>query len=96
VLVAHDYKYDIPVLEAVLRTDAGYIGLLGSSRRGEAIRDFLREQGITDEQLARINVPVGLDIGARTAPEIALSILAEAIARRSGRPGTPMRERRRA
>jgi xanthine dehydrogenase accessory factor len=95
VLVAHDYKYDIPVLETVLRTDAGYIGLLGSSRRGEAIRQFLREQGISEEQLARIHVPIGLDIGARTAPEIALSILAEAIAQRSARPGTPLRERKR-
>jgi xanthine dehydrogenase accessory factor len=94
VLVAHDYKYDIPVLETVLRTGAGYIGLLGSTRRGEAIREFLREQGISDAQLARIHVPVGLDIGARTASEIALSILAEAIAQRSGRPGTPMRARR--
>jgi len=94
VLVAHDYKYDIPVLKTVLKTDVAYIGMLGSRRRGQAILDFLKEEGIGDELLRRIHVPIGLDIGAKTAAEIALSILAEAICVRAGRPGTPMRERR--
>lgn len=93
VLLAHDYKYDLPALREVLRRDVGYIGLLGSRRRGRALLDFLAAEGIPDEQLRRIHVPVGLDIGARTAPEIALSILAEAVAVRSGRPGTPLRAR---
>ena len=92
VLVAHDYKYDLPVLRAILRSDAGYIGLLGSRRRGRAILDFLAGEGERPEALERIHVPVGLNIGAQTAAEIALSILAEAVAVRAGRPGTPMRE----
>lgn len=91
VLVAHDYKYDIPVLREVLRGDAGYIGMLGSRRRGAAILEFLAREGATAETLARVHVPVGLNIGAETPPEIALSILAEAVATRAGRPGTPMR-----
>ncbi|MBI3987989.1 MAG: XdhC family protein [candidate division NC10 bacterium] len=94
VLVAHDYKYDIPVLKTVLKTDAVYIGMLGSRRRGQAILDFLREEGIGDDLLRRIHVPIGLDIGAKTAAEIALGILAEAICVKAGRPGTPMRERK--
>jgi xanthine dehydrogenase accessory factor len=93
VLLAHDYKYDVPVLRQVLQRDAGYVGLLGSRRRGRAVLDFLREEGVPEEQLGRIHVPVGLDIGAESAAEIALSILAEAIAARGGRRGGPMRER---
>ena len=91
ILLAHDYKYDLPVLREVLRRDVGYIGLLGSRRRGEAILDFLRHDGFTDEQLARIHVPVGLNIGAETAPEIALAILAESVAVRAGRSGGSLR-----
>ncbi len=96
VLVAHDYKFDLPVLREVLQTPVAYIGLLGSRRRGKAILEFLAEEGFSQEQLSRIHVPVGLDIGAQTAPEIALSILAEAVAVRSGRPGTPLQARERA
>ena len=92
VLAAHDYKYDIPVLKTVLKTEAAYIGMLGSKRRGRAILEFLKESGITAEALERVHVPVGLDIGAQTAAEIALSILAEAVAVKSGRHGTPMSE----
>ena len=90
VLVAHDYKYDIPVLRTVLRSDAAYIGMLGSRRRGEAILAFLAREGEPPERLARVHVPIGLNIGAQSAPEIALSILAEAIAVRSGRSGASL------
>lgn len=93
VLAAHDYKYDIPVLKFVLSTEAPYIGMLSSKRRGEAILKFLRESGVGAQALDRVRVPTGLDIGAVTASEIALSILAEAVAVRSGRPGTPLRNR---
>jgi xanthine dehydrogenase accessory factor len=93
VLTAHDYKYELPVLRAVLPRGPAYIGLLGSRRRGEALRDFLRQEGVGDETLRRVHVPIGLDIGARTAAEIALSILAEAVAVRSGRNGAPMARR---
>ncbi|HLG15797.1 MAG TPA: XdhC/CoxI family protein [Blastocatellia bacterium] len=93
VLAAHDYKYDIPVLKTVLKTEAGYIGLLGSKRRGRAILEFLRDGGVDARSLERVHVPTGLDIGAQSAAEIALSILAEAVAVRSGRPGSAMREK---
>jgi xanthine dehydrogenase accessory factor len=90
VLVAHDYKYDVPVLKHVLATPVGYVGMLGSRRRGKAILDLLREAGVTEEQLARLRVPIGLDLGARSAPEIALAILAEIIATRYGGSGRPL------
>jgi xanthine dehydrogenase accessory factor len=90
VLVAHDYKYDLPVLRHVLETPAGYVGMLGSRRRGEAILTLLREEGVPESQLARIRVPIGLDLGARTAPEIALAILAEIVAVRYGASGRPL------
>ncbi len=77
VLVAHDYKYDIPVLRHALATPVGYVGLLGSSRRGAAILNLLREDGVDEEALTRVRVPIGLDLGAQSAPEIALSIMAE-------------------
>jgi xanthine dehydrogenase accessory factor len=90
VLVAHDYKYDLPVLRHALASEAGYIGMLGSRRRGDAILKMLREEGLSDESLARIRVPIGLDLGGRTAQEIALAILAEIIASRYGGTGRPL------
>jgi len=95
VLLSHDYKYDLPVLKAVLASDAAYVGLLGSARRGKAVLDFLADEGVPREQLDRVRVPVGLDIGARSAAEIALSVLAEALAVLRSRSGGAMRERRR-
>lgn len=94
VLTAHDYKYDLPVLKNVLPTAAAYVGLLGSKRRGQAITDFLKESGIDQKLLDRLHVPTGLDIGAETAAEIALSILAEAVAVKAGRRGESLKERR--
>ncbi len=93
VLVAHDYKYDLPVLRELLRGDAAYVGMLGSRRRGEAMLGMLAEDGLTPEQLARVHVPVGLDIGAESVAELALSILGEVLAVRAGRPGGSMRGR---
>ena len=93
VLLSHDYKYDLPVLRAVLESDAAYVGCLGSARRGKAMLDFLAEQGVSPLQLARVRIPVGLDIGARSAAEIALSALAEALAVERGRGGGAMRDR---
>jgi xanthine dehydrogenase accessory factor len=93
ILVAHDYKFEVPVLRVVLAREPAYIGLLGNRKRGRAVLDFLAAEGISAEDLARVHVPVGLDIGAQTAPEIALSVLAEAVAVRNGRPGTSLRAR---
>ncbi len=94
VLVAHDYKYDLPVLHHALGTEAGYIGMLGSSRRGAALLRLLQEEGVADAQLKRVRVPIGLDLGARSAPEIALAIMAEIQAVRGGGSGQPMSARR--
>jgi xanthine dehydrogenase accessory factor len=93
VLTAHDYKYDLPVLKVVLPAGAAYIGLLGSKRRGKAIKEFLKDSGMDETLLDRLHVPTGLDIGADSAAEIALSILAEAVAIKSGRRGSSLRER---
>ena len=90
VLVAHDYKYDLPVLRHALGTDIGYIGMLGSARRGATILKFLADEGVGDAQLKRVRVPIGLDLGARSAPEIALAILAEIQAARAGATGQPL------
>ena len=85
VLIAHDYKYELPALRLLLRSKAGYVGMLGSKKRGEAVRVLLRDEGYTDDELARIHTPIGLDIGGKTPPEVALSILAELVAVRSGK-----------
>ncbi len=94
VLVAHDYKTDLPVLEAALATSAGYIGMLGSRRRGGSILEMLAERGVAAEALARIRTPIGLDIGSQSAAEIALSIVAEVVAVRNGRAGGVLAARR--
>jgi xanthine dehydrogenase accessory factor len=83
VLLSHDFKYDLPVLEAALRTRVGYVGVLGSRRRATAVRDFLTSIGATQDDIQRVRMPVGLRIGARTPPEIALSVLAEIVAVRN-------------
>ena len=93
VLLSHDYKYDLPVLKAVLASDAAYVGMLGSRRRGKALLDFLASKGIPAEQLSRVRIPVGLDLGGNTPEEIALSVLSEAVAVYHGRAGGPMRDR---
>lgn len=93
VLLSHDYKYDLPVLQAVLASEAAYVGVLGSRRRGKALLEFLAGEGVLPEALARVRIPVGLDIGGSTPEEIALSVLAEAVAVHNGRVGGPMRDR---
>jgi xanthine dehydrogenase accessory factor len=94
VLTAHDYKYDLPVLKVVLPAGAAYVGLLGSKRRGHAIKEFLKDSGMDEALLDRLHVPTGLDIGAESAAEIALSILAEAVAIKSGRSGASLKKAR--
>jgi xanthine dehydrogenase accessory factor len=93
VLVAHDYKYDVPVLKHALTTSVGYIGLLGSSRRGAAILNLLREDGVAEDALLRVRVPIGLDLGAQSAPEIALAILAEILMVQRRATGFPISEK---
>ncbi len=83
----HDPKFDEPALKLALARGARYVGALGSRRTHGRQMDRLRAQGISEEDLARIHGPVGLDIGARSPEEIAVSILAEIIAERYHRPG---------
>ena len=91
VLLAHDYKYELPVLREVLRSDAAYIGMLGSRRRGESIRSMLSDDGFTTSELSRLRTPIGLMIGAKSAAEIALAIAAEIVAVREGRDAAAAR-----
>lgn len=93
VVVAHDYKFDLPVLEHAVTTEAGYIGMLGSRRRAAGMFSLLAERGMDAASLSRIRAPIGLDIGGQTAAEIALSILAEIAAVRNRRSGGAMRDR---
>jgi xanthine dehydrogenase accessory factor len=94
VVLTHDDKFDLPALELALATDAFYVGLIGGRRNQERKRERLREAGVSEEAIERIAGPAGLDLGADTVPETALSILAEALAARNGRRGGPLRERR--
>lgn len=90
VLLAHDYKFERPVLTHALGTQAGYIGMLGSRRRGAAVKELLREAGVPEALLSRVRVPIGLDLGGDSAQEIALAILAEIQAARVGASATPL------
>jgi xanthine dehydrogenase accessory factor len=92
VVLTHDDKFDEPALIAALDTEAFYIGALGSRRNQERRRERLLEAGVAEEHLARIQGPCGLDIGADTQAETALSILGEILAVRAQRTGGPLRE----
>ncbi|MGH7661619.1 MAG: XdhC family protein, partial [Vulcanimicrobiaceae bacterium] len=87
IVLTHDAKFDVPLLQVALKSRAGYIGAMGSRRTHADRVEHLREVGVTDVELARINAPIGLDIGARTPEETAISIVAEIIALRAGRQG---------
>jgi xanthine dehydrogenase accessory factor len=89
VVLSHDAKLDEPALEAALNSDCFYIGALGSRRTQRARRDRLAQAGFAEARLDRIHGPVGLDIGALTTPEIAISIMAELIQTWRARPGAP-------
>jgi xanthine dehydrogenase accessory factor len=84
VTLTHDAKLDVPTLACALRSPARYVGAQGSRRTHEGRTATLRAQGIGDDDLARVHAPIGLDIGSRTAAEIAVSILAEILAVRAG------------
>jgi xanthine dehydrogenase accessory factor len=80
VLVSHEYKYDLPVLRAALVSDAGYVGMLGGKRRRDSIKELLRSDGVPESAMERLRTPIGLDIGAETPAEIAVSIAAQLVA----------------
>ncbi len=89
-VLTHDHKFDIPLLTAALRGPAGYVGAMGSRRVHAERLELLRAEGLTDRELARLRSPIGLDLGARTAEETALSIAAELVAHRRGGSGAPL------
>jgi xanthine dehydrogenase accessory factor len=89
-VLTHDPKFDVPLLEVALRTPAGYIGAMGSRRTHEDRIERLREVGLTEAELARLRSPIGLDLGARTPEETAVSIAAELIQLRWGGSGQPL------
>jgi xanthine dehydrogenase accessory factor len=92
VILTHDPKFDLPALRSVLKQDPGYIGAIGSRKTNRNRFDALRKEGFTEEQLARVHGPIGLDLGSRGAEETALGILAEITAVRFGGSGAAMRE----
>jgi xanthine dehydrogenase accessory factor len=94
VVLTHDPKFDMPALRAVLPTAAGYVGAIGSRKTNANRFDALRQEGFTEEQLARVHGPIGLDLGGRGAEETALGIMAEVTAVRYGGTAAPMREKK--
>ena len=92
VVLTHDDKFDIPALKAALATEAFYIGALGSRRNQERRRERLLEAGVDESELERISGPCGLDLGAESQPETAMSILAEIVAVRNGRDGGKLQQ----
>jgi xanthine dehydrogenase accessory factor len=92
-VLTHDAKFDVPALVAALETDVGYVGAMGSRRTHADRVARLIDAGVGAEGLARIRAPIGLDLGARTPEETAVSICAEIIAQRTGRAhAAPLRD----
>ncbi|MEU1932914.1 XdhC/CoxI family protein [Streptomyces coeruleorubidus] len=89
-VLTHDAKFDIPLLTEALRLPVAYVGAMGSRRTHEDRNRRLREAGVSDRELARLRSPIGLDLGARTPEETALSIAAEIVAARHGGTGRPL------
>lgn len=91
-VLTHDPKFDVPAVIAALDTRVGYLGAMGSRRTTDDRSERLRAEGVTDDQLSRVMAPIGLDLGARTPEETAISICSEIIALRSGRLAPSLRD----
>jgi xanthine dehydrogenase accessory factor len=92
-VLTHDPKFDVPLLEVALRLpDVAYVGAMGSRRTHEDREQRLKEAGLTADEIARLSSPIGLDLGARTPEETAISIAAEIIAGRWGGTGNRLAE----
>ncbi|MFD3541550.1 XdhC family protein [Streptomyces sp. NPDC058662] len=89
-VLTHDAKFDVPLLELALRLPVAYVGAMGSRRTHEDRNKRLREVGVTELELARLRSPIGLDLGARSPEETALSIAAEIVANRRGGSGAAL------
>jgi xanthine dehydrogenase accessory factor len=86
-VLTHDPKFDIPVLTLALRSPAAYVGAMGSRRTNAARLERLREVGLNQGEISRLRAPIGLDLGGRSAEEMALAILAEVVMLREGGSG---------
>lgn len=86
VLAAHEYKYELPILREALRSPVRFVGMLAGRKRADAVRALLRDDGLSEDEIARLHSPIGLDIGGREPEEIALSIAAQLVAVREGKP----------
>jgi xanthine dehydrogenase accessory factor len=95
-VLTHDVKFDEPAIVEALRRGCRYVGAVGSKKTQGDRRARLREAGVTDEELARLRGPVGLDLGGRNPSETALAIIAEVVAERYGGSGTPLVDKARA
>jgi xanthine dehydrogenase accessory factor len=91
-VLTHDPKFDVPVLEIALRLPVAYVGAMGSRRTHDDRLARLREAGLGDDELARLSSPIGLDLGARTPEETAVSVAAEIVQLRWGGRGTRLTE----
>ena len=91
-VLTHDHKFDVPAIAAAARTGVGYLGAMGSRRTHAGRVERLREAGVADDDIARVMSPIGLDLGARTPEETAVSICAEIIALRTGRVAQSLRD----
>ena len=92
VLLTHDPKIDEPTLAAALKTEAAYIGAIGSRGTHAARFERMQKWGVSPEELGRVYAPIGLDLGGRTPEETALSIIAEVVTVKNGRSGASLRE----
>ncbi|GHB60015.1 hypothetical protein GCM10010306_061980 [Streptomyces umbrinus] len=92
VVLTHDPKFDVPLLEVALRLPVAYVGAMGSRRTHEERLGRLREAGLTERELTRLHSPIGLDLGSRTPEETAVAIAAEIIAARRGGTALPLRQ----
>jgi xanthine dehydrogenase accessory factor len=95
-VLTHDVKFDEPAIVEALRRGCRYVGAVGSKKTQGDRRERLREAGVTEDELARLRGPVGLDLGGRNPSETALAIIAEVVAERYGGSGTPLVEKSRA
>lgn len=91
-VLTHDHKFDVPAIAAAAKTRVGYLGAMGSRRTHESRNARLREAGVDEADIARVMSPIGLDVGARTPEETAISICAEIIAARTGRRAQSLRD----
>ena len=91
-VLSHDERLDIPALHAALGMNVGFVGAMGARSTVSRRADALRARGVSEAHLARLHSPLGLDIGGSTPEEAAIAVVAEIIADRTGRSGTPLRD----